>query len=229
MSAETPPIMAYCRACGKALLPEQQRYAQGTIYCEEHVPAPAPNPDPRAQSNPWTQQPPPRPSDSVIAGGSPGLAFVLGLIPLGVGAIYNGQYGKGLIHALVFGLLVSVAHSGGGDFGALLGMLPATWVFYMAFEAYHTAKRRQAGLPVDEFSSLFPLHGRAAGFPVAPVVLIVLGVVFLLNNLDILRLYHLARFWPIGLIALGVFMLYARISESQNTVNTTQEASHEQR
>ena len=33
---------------------------------------------------------------------APGLAFALGFIP-GVGAIYNGQYLKGLVHALIFG------------------------------------------------------------------------------------------------------------------------------
>ena len=37
----------------------------------------------------------------------PGLAgLVLGVAP-GVGAIYNGQYAKGLVHAVVFGLMVS--------------------------------------------------------------------------------------------------------------------------
>ena len=41
---------------------------------------------------------------------SPGFAFVLGLIP-GVGAIYNGQYLKGLVHAIIFGLLISLANA----------------------------------------------------------------------------------------------------------------------
>ena len=125
MSAETPPIMAYCRTCGKALLPEQQRHSQGTVFCEEHVPAAAPQPDPRAQSNPWTQPPPPTRPPDPLSGNSPGLAFVLGLIP-GVGAIYNAQYAKGLIHALLFGFLASGAHS-----DAVPEILPVTFVFYM--------------------------------------------------------------------------------------------------
>ena len=41
---------------------------------------------------------------------SPALAFFLGLIP-GVGAIYNGQYAKGLVHAVVWGVLMSIADS----------------------------------------------------------------------------------------------------------------------
>ena len=62
-------------------------------------------------------------------------------------------------------------------------LIPGFWA-YMAFEAYHTAKLRQMGQPVDEFSSLVPGHG-GSRFPVAPILLIALGVVFLLNNLEI--------------------------------------------
>jgi len=36
----------------------------------------------------------------VYADVSPGLALFLGLIP-GVGAIYNGQYAKGMVHAII--------------------------------------------------------------------------------------------------------------------------------
>ena len=88
---------------------------------------------------------------------SPGLAFLLGLLP-GVGAIYNAQYLKGFMHVAIFGLLVTLISSGHGDGGgeAFLGILVAAWWAYMPFEAYHTAKRRQLGMPVDEWSSLLP-------------------------------------------------------------------------
>ena len=41
---------------------------------------------------------------------SPGLALFLGMIP-GVGAIYNGQYAKGMVHAIIWGVLMSIADS----------------------------------------------------------------------------------------------------------------------
>jgi divalent metal cation (Fe/Co/Zn/Cd) transporter len=68
-----------------------------------------------------------------------------------VGAIYNGQYVKGLIHVVVFGLLISIVGNDemGENLQPLFGMMIAVWIFYMAFEAYHTAKRRQLGQPVD--------------------------------------------------------------------------------
>lgn len=80
----------------------------------------------------------------------------------------------------------------------------------MAFEAYHTAKKRAAGISVDEFSSLAPM--RRIGFPVAPVLLIASGVVFLLNNLGVLRFSQLFRWWPLLLIGLGVYMLLMRLT-----------------
>jgi hypothetical protein len=189
----------YCRLCGKALSAGEVRLVRGIIYCEQHAP-PAPEPAPASAP------PPPPPA----AGASPALAFLLGFIP-GVGAIYNGQYAKGLVHVIIFGLLVSILSSGASGLEPLFGMLLAAWFFYMAFEAYHTAKRRELGQPVDEFSSLFPVR-EAAGSSLTGVVLIGLGVLFLLLNFEIIRLYQLVRFWPVALIVLGAYMLWARLS-----------------
>lgn len=224
MNGTDTPSVAYCRACGKALTEEQQRRAQGTVYCEEHLPkdasaaGDAASPG-QSQSNPgnspWTAPPTAGAASAKYSASSasPGLAFLLGLIP-GVGAIYNGQYAKGLLHVVVMGLMASLASShelGGLEW--MVGMLLIVFPFYMAFEAYHTALRREKGLPVDEFSSILPLHADAAGrFPVGPIVLIVAGVIFLLNNLELLRISHLIRFWPVLLIVLGVYMIYVRVS-----------------
>ena len=38
---------------------------------------------------------------------------------------------------------------------ALIGMAFPAFIFYMAFDAYHTAQRRNSGQPVDEFSGVF--------------------------------------------------------------------------
>ena len=39
------------------------------------------------------------------------------------------------------------------------------------------------------------------------IVLIVIGVVFLLNNFDFIRVRDLVRFWPLLLIAIGARLL----------------------
>jgi hypothetical protein len=86
----------------------------------------------------------------------------------------------------------------------------------MAFEAYHTAKKRQEGEAVDEFSGLVGAGRHRSRFPAAPVLLIAIGVLFLLDNLDIVKIGRLVRYWPALLIALGVYLLYERITEARN-------------
>jgi LiaI-LiaF-like transmembrane region len=219
MSSEAK-VVGYCRTCGKALDETTVHSAQGTIFCEEHAPASPAGPPtpPPIDPSPYTASPysggapPPIPNRDV----SPGLAFGLGFIP-GVGAIYNGQYAKGLVHVIIFGLIISILSNGAANgFEPVLSLLIPGFIFYMAFEAFHTAKRRQAGEPVDEFSSLIPLHGGASRVPMAPLMLILLGTIFLLNNLEIFELRRVLRFWPVLLIALGAYMLYLRMSSARS-------------
>ena len=43
-------------------------------------------------------------------------------------------------------------------------------------------------------------------------MLIVLGFILLLNTTDIIRMETLERYWPVGLIVCGVYMLYVRVA-----------------
>ncbi len=233
--SETPAV-AYCRTCGKALCAECKRTAQGTIFCDEHAPAEAnasaayardlrqqivDDANAAAQPKPAAYPPP----SSAVGDVSPGLACLLGFIP-GVGAIYNGQYAKGLVHAIVFGLLVSITSSGtAGDLEPLFGILIGVWVMYMALEAYHTARKRRAGEPVDEFSSILDVHGRRGGFPIGAITLIALGVLLLLSTTDVIQLRYLLRYWPVLLILAGAYMLYVRMNTGADPV--AREARHE--
>ena len=143
---------------------------------------------------------------------SPALAFFLGTIP-GVGAIYNGQYAKGLVHALVWGILMSIAHSHAAEgFEPVFGILVADWWFYMAFEAYHTARKRRMGEAVDEYSSIIDFRGGKNNVPVAGVSLILIGILLLLHTLDVLDFERIARYWPVTLIAGGAYLLWTRLS-----------------
>ncbi len=200
MSDTEIKIVGYCRTCGTGLDEANLRTANGTIYCAEHVPPPMPDPP-----SPYTAPPPPPPPGD----GSPGAAFVLGMIP-GVGAIYNGQYAKGIVHVVIVALLIMAADNASYGTGPLFGLLiPGFW-FYMAFEAYHTARRKRDGLPVDEFSGL-GIGEHNSRFPIAAVLLIIFGFFFLLNNLGFLEIRELMRYWPVAMIGLGLYLLYARM------------------
>ena len=84
--------------------------------------------------------PPPPPGSP-----NPGLAALLGFIP-GVGAMYNGQFPKGIAHIVIFAILTSLANHVSDAFGLLV----AGWVFYMVFDAYQTARARRDGLLVPD-------------------------------------------------------------------------------
>jgi hypothetical protein len=206
------PVASFCRTCGKPLCTACRRPVGGTVYCADHAPptpasTPPPPYTPPINENPYTS--PGAPRTHPMSGNSPAIAFLLGLIP-GVGAIYNGQYAKGLVHAVFFGMLVTALSSRSlHGFEPLLGIMLGVFVFYMALEAYHTARKRSTGEPVEEFSSL---AGTAdSGYPIGAIVLIGLGFLLLLNTLDLISIDAVVRFWPVGLILVGVYMLYTRM------------------
>jgi cell wall-active antibiotic response 4TMS protein YvqF len=70
---------------------------------------------------------------------------------------------------------------------------------------------------VDQVSSLVPMGGGSSKFPAAPVILIALGSVLLLDNLGLLDLGRALRYWPALLIVAGVYMLYLRVAYSKDT------------
>jgi Domain of unknown function (DUF5668) len=99
-----------------------------------------------------TIPPPPAPDEP-----NPGLAALLGFIP-GVGAMYNGQYAKGIVHLIVFAILISLA----GEKGIFL-LFVFGWVFYQVIEAHHTAQARRDGTPLPNPFGLNDL-GERLGF-----------------------------------------------------------------
>jgi len=147
---------AYCQNCGKALCQQCVRSAPGgQVFCEPCMTAWQ-----SAAQRPYV--PPP------MGAPNPVLAAVLGLIP-GVGAMYNGQFLKGLVHVLIFAVLVSASHVIG-----IFGLLIAGWVCYQVFEAYHTAKARRDGEPLpdplglNDVGSWLGVGNRTHGWPPPP-------------------------------------------------------------
>ena len=268
---------AYCQNCGKALCASCVRnVAGGQIFCE-----------PCSMAWQSFQQPfvvPP------MGGPNPVGAAVLGLIP-GVGAMYNGQFFKALIHVVIFAVLISIT-----DHYGIFGLFIAAWVLYQSFEAYHTAKARRDGLPLPDPLGLNevgnwlnlggkpqypnqPMSGQPGAGPVAPgaggyqapyvggqyqpgagqyqtpyqqapyqtaytppapgfdpemppvppvpplywkrkepigaVVLIALGLLFLLGQLDVFHGRLMEFTWPLILIALGVWLFVRRLGDTK--------------
>ena len=207
---------AFCRNCGNAICDECKTGWQGAAHC----PACAAELKAAAQKQSYAPPPPPpryAPAQAPSPAGAPTpvLALMLGLIP-GVGAVYTGQYAKGVFHVVVFGGLISLMNSGASDgFEPLFGFLIALFYFYMPVEAFRTARALQSGEPVDEFSGWISSSPRGSRSPVAGIALIVLGLIFLMHTMGFWSLREFARYWPIILILVGTNMLYRRFSEAQ--------------
>jgi hypothetical protein len=211
---ETPAV-AECRTCARSLCEACRRDVRGVSYCEECLaakiaapPAAAPPRD-RSFRLPTAKLP------------NPTLAAFLGIIP-GVGAAYNGQYEKGLLHVLMFPMLISMVSA-----EDIFGFLIPIYFLYMIADAYKTAAARVQGVPPPDYLGLRTLLGSAnkpisAAFgldtddavpakadpeatraPLGAVVLIVLGVVLLVGNMGWIPRRPFATFWPIILVVIG--------------------------
>jgi len=196
------PNAAFCIRCGHALCKDCVRNVRGSVYCDQCIAD--------AMERKTAAVPPPSVKEERVVHTHAGAAFVLGLIP-GVGAIYNGEFVKAAIHVLIFGTLVSL-HDLTTVGKPLLGLITAAFYFYMPFEAYYTARKRMMraeGIdletPIDRFQREFEgvQHRELWG----GVLLIVVGALFLLGNLDIFDMAAVAKFWPAALVAVGIWML----------------------
>lgn len=179
----------FCRNCGKSMCGACKREVQGALYCEECLARMVAKPAAPAQS------------------ANPALAAVLGVIP-GLGAVYNGEYLKALLHVLIFGALIAMIDVGPE---AIFVPLFIAFLFYMPIEAHRSAKARIAGQPPPDL-----LATMGSKQPVGAYILIGLGVILLMDR--IIPGFDLRRwtreFWPVLLIVLGVLMLRNRMQKS---------------
>lgn len=153
--------VAFCQSCGRGLTAEERRVVGKAVFCEPCLEArigpsagsqagvagASAGTDPGYGAG-FAGVPPAAggavPPSPRMGGGvpNPGLAALLGFIP-GVGAMYNGQYAKGIIHLLIFAVLTSLAEDHG-----FFGIFVAGWIVYQVIEAYHTARARRDSEPL---------------------------------------------------------------------------------
>jgi TM2 domain-containing membrane protein YozV len=203
----------FCRNCGKPMCANCVRPVKDVYYCEDclakvmGVPVSAApvavtsDPSVPAASIPAATAAPAQ------TAGNPGLAFLLGLVP-GLGAIYNGEYNKALIHIVVFAaIIVGLSSDVGAGADVALSFVLAGFIFYMAIDAMRTVKARNTGEVLQD-----PLESWSKTRPVGPMILIAVGALFLLNNFGFFDFFRVRQiFWPLVLIGVGFLMLRNRV------------------
>jgi hypothetical protein len=190
----------FCRNCGKAMCATCTRDVRGILYCEDCLASTVAAP-PAAASGP-----------------SPALAAVLGVIP-GLGAVYNGEYLKALIHVLLFGTMIALMDRADSAEAFFVPLFIA-FIFYMPIEAYRTAKARAEGRTP---TSLFGETG--ATQPVGAYLLIALGVLFMIEQSGVPVFAYAGRFvGPLLLIGLGFYLIRRRAAGGSGGDGTSSSA-----
>jgi hypothetical protein len=194
----------FCRNCGKPMCVPCTHLIQGQAFCEACLArnVAAPPLGPLDSPNPW-------------------VAFGLGWIP-GVGAVVNGEYLKAAVHVVIFaGIITLLANGSMPGAEPLLGIFLGIFCLYMPFEAYQTARRKQVaaaggstaaqpGMTQPQFYQDFWCDWKLNA-PIGGIILVIIGVLFLLDNMGIWYFGRIYRLWPVVLIIVGLLMLRHRL------------------
>jgi TM2 domain-containing membrane protein YozV len=210
--------VAYCRTCGKPLCSSCTRDVKGVIYCENCLAARLEG-TPASSSGMYQGVLPtgatPRVQPVMASGPNPTVAGILaGFFPFGVGAVYCGQYAKGLAHLLILtGLIWGQATTNSDGMHVFLGLAIGFFYIYQIIDSVRTARAVQTGQPVPDpfgLTRAFTTGDRVdtSRIPAGAIVLIALGVIFMLHNLGFWFL-GFGRLWPLILIFVGAW-LFAR-------------------
>lgn len=188
------PAMVNCNSCGKPLCPACDHRIKGFPYCQDCI---VEGVEMLRQHNRSNYAP------YVKKRTSPVLATLLSAICPGLGAAYNGQTTKALVHFAVFIGLFQMSVLTGGVPLFVFGFL-GMWLF-AAVDAWRTAQMIRSGVTPDVAEDI--LVRRFSGNPkLWGIVLAVLGGAFLFQRLFNLG-FLMRALLPLFLIGLGIYLL----------------------
>jgi TM2 domain-containing membrane protein YozV len=183
-----------CNGCGKPLCPACDHRVKGFPFCQDCIVQGVDLLREHRRSNN---------APFVSKKTSPFVATILSLICPGLGAAYNGQTIKALVHFAVFVGLFQLAILTGGTMLFVLGF-SGMWVF-AALDSWRTAQMIRSGVTPDVADDI--IVKRFSGNPkLWGIVLTVLGAAFLLQNVFNLR-FLMRGLLPLMLIGLGIYIL----------------------
>ena len=148
------------------------------------------------------QQLPPPPNPPGFLTHKPARAAICAIIP-GVGAVYNREYVKAIVHFAIFAGLTIISES-----VSIFGLAAFAFYVFTIIDAYRSAEviaRRGTSDPLIRSQDASGLNLLLWGG-----LLIGMGVLFLLDNLGAIRLRDAVQFWPILLIGLGIYLIISQ-------------------
>src|SRR6266704_4783462 len=195
------PAVVQCNQCARPLCPACAHRIRGFPFCQDCIVVGVELLRQQSQS----------PASPVIRRrSSPFVATLLSFVP-GLGAAYNGQTSKAIVHFAIFASFFQMAVLTQGVHFFILGVL-GSWLF-AAVDACRTAQLMRAGLATETEEDV--IARRLYGNPFAwGLTLIVIGTLFLLHTLLWIQL-PIKELLPVALVALGAYMLFDYIRRSR--------------
>ena len=185
------PAVVQCNQCARWLCPACDHRVRGFPFCQDCIVAGVELLRHHAT-----------PSHILRRRSSPFVATLLSFVP-GLGAAYNGQTSKAIVHFAIFASFFQMAVMFPLHF-FILGVV-GTWLF-AAVDACRTAQLLRAGLSPDAEEDV--IARRLYGNPFAwGTTLIIIGTMFLLHTLLGVTL-PIKELLPVALVALGAYMLF---------------------
>src|SRR5438477_11114876 len=185
-----------CNQCARALCPACDHRIRGFPFCQDCIVA-------GVEMLRYQQS---RTSDAEVIRRktSPFIATFLSLFVPGLGAAYNGQTSKAIVHFAIFASFFQMAVVTDGVTFFVLGVA-GTWLF-AAVDACRTAQLMRAGLAPDAEEDA--ITRQLYGNPIAwGITLVALGSIFLAHTLLGVQ-FPVRRTLPVALVILGAYMLF---------------------
>ena len=134
---------------------------------------------------------------------NPSLAAFLAIFP-GMGAIYNGNFLKGITYMLIFAVLIVLTNNAHDPDAVVFGLMIAGFYIFQIIDSYNDAgKLNQSSSPGEE-SAL----GKEDLSLFSAIVVLVMGIIFQLANFDLITYRQITRLWPLALIAFGIKIVF---------------------
>ena len=196
------PAVVQCNQCARWLCPACDHRIRGFPFCQECIVA----------GVELLRSQRANPSQVFRRKSSPFVATLLSFVP-GLGAAYNGQTAKAIVHFAIFASFFQMAVLTQGLHFFVLGVF-GTWLF-AAVDACRTAQLMRSGLSPETEEDV--IARRLYGNPFAwGVTLIVIGSIFLLHTLLGIQL-PVRELLPVALVLLGAYMLFDYLRRRRNS------------
>ena len=148
---------------------------------------------------------------------NPGLAALISALFPGSGLFYAGNYTKGFSYMLLFALLIVLLVNSAMDGRhamateiVVFALLLAGFYVFQIIDSFNEVKKTGGSNTIksDDPASEISLTGS--------IIIFILGILFMLRNLDVISYDNIIKLWPLLIIGIGLKMVIEFVMTKEN-------------